>query len=97
MSLDKMNQSIKYITECKWTPKTVDCFGDKLSVGIDLDTTFLIRDLSIYLGKAQVYFDKKEYAQYDFMHQAFWNLFEQEDFDIEDFDDWYENFAKEKI
>ena len=96
--LDKMNLVVKYICECNWTPKTVDCLGDKISMGIDLDTAYLIRDLSILVGKAQVYVDKQEFANYDFMKQAFWNLFEEDSFDVNDFDDWYEyNSQKEEI
>ena len=63
--LDKMNLVVKYICECNWTPKKVDCLGDKISMGVDLDTAYLIRDLSILVGKAQVYVDKQEFANYD--------------------------------
>jgi hypothetical protein len=89
--LDKMNLAIKYICECNWTPKTKDCYGDKISMGIDLDTAYLIRDLSVFIGKAQVYLDKQEYPNFDLMTQAFWNLFEDESFEVNDFDDWYED------
>lgn len=95
--LEKMNLAIKYIVECKWTRNSVDCFGDNLTIGIDMDTTYLIRDLSIFIGKAQVYLDQNSFANCDFMKQAFWNLFEEEDFDINDFEDWLETFSTEEV
>lgn len=93
--LDKMQHAVQYITECKWTRKTVDCHGNKLNIGLELDSVNLIRDLGIFIGKAQVYIDKKEFANFDMMVDAFWNVFE-EDFDKNDFEDYMLTFYEEE-
>lgn len=93
--LHKLSSALQYITECKWTRKTVDCFGDNLAIGCDLPTINIIRDLSIIIGKAQVYQDKGEIQNYNYMCDAFWKIFEEEDFDKNDFEDWINTFHEE--
>ena len=95
--LEKMNVAIKYIVECKWTRNSVDCFGDNLTIGVDMDTAYLIRDLSLFIGKAQVYKDQNNLANCEFMIKGFWNLFTEEDFDFDDFRDWLETFSTEEL
>ena len=94
--LEKMNNAMRYICECRWASDTKDCFGDELNVGFDLDTVKVIRDLSVFLGKAQVYSDKNEIENLEMTEKAFWNLFDEEDFDLSDYEDWIETFETEK-
>ena len=86
--LKKMQSAIEYIIECKWTNKSVDCFGNKLTMGMDLDEVRYIQRLSLFIGKAQVYQDKREEENFRDTINAFWNVF-TEDYNMNDFDEFY--------
>ncbi len=69
--LEKMDMSLTYIIECKHVPNLKNCEGNKLVIGVDLSTIYFISNLSMLLGKAQVYFDQANNAFFEDMVLAF--------------------------
>lgn len=85
----KMQFAIDYIVESKWTNKCTDAYGNNIKMGLDLDEVRFIYRLTIFIGKAQVYSDKREVENFRLTVGAFWKIFEEE-FNLKDFEDFYE-------
>ena len=83
--LERMNMALSYIIECKHLPELTNCGGQQLKIGVDIDTIFFISNLSMFLGKAQVYSDQANQEFLEDMVGAFWNKYD------EDFDSYYIN------
>ncbi len=87
--LTKMQSAIDYIVESKWTNKCIDSFGNNIRMGLDLEEVQFIYRLTIFIGKAQVYADKREIDNFRLTVGAFWNVFTEE-FNLRDFEDFFE-------
>lgn len=64
--------------------------GKNPKLMMSMDTVKAVTELSIVLGKMEVYSDKEETENYELMEQHFLNKCEEFDIDMIAFDEWSE-------
>jgi hypothetical protein len=91
----KYDQVIAYIIANKSYPAH-NMKGEYQFVTVPIDWTELIYELSLLLGKMQVYFDRADTENYGYMEKAFLKKCFENDIDMDEFDRWHDEVKNDQ-
>lgn len=88
--MKKYIQIIAFIKANKSYPSN-DMKGRFQNVSLSLDWVDVVFELSILIGKMQVYFDREDTENFNYMEMALLKNCRENDIDMEEFEEWYES------
>lgn len=86
-NMEKFVSAIQYIIETQFRDD-LDIKGEGVVLGVDLETAQIIYQLSVLIGKLQVYYDKADKENFSLVETAFWNKFEEEGYFVDELEEW---------
>jgi hypothetical protein len=69
--------------------------GERMNVCLSVESARIIHELSLILGKMQVYTDKEDSENLGYMLKHFELKCEEYDIDLDHFESWYEDNSEE--